>query len=53
MSSKKYLISTMGRDGYQKLPKAFRDTIEHLDKLPTTPKPVTIKQINEALSKKN
>ena len=50
MSSKKYLISTMGKAKYLGLPRVFRERIDRLDKLPATPRPVTIKQIEKALT---
>lgn len=49
VSSQKYLISTMGKTKYLSLPKNFRETIKRLDQLPSTPRPVTLKQIEEAL----
>ncbi len=39
----------MGRKNYLNLSKSFRENIDLLDKLPPTAKPVTLKQIENAL----
>jgi len=49
MSSKKYLVSSLGKAKYQTLPRNFREKIERLDKLPPAPKPVTARALKEAL----